>query len=94
MLGLFGYRLLLKTENWKYYSKIIFNCVNSVVGHIFNESFSRKEVCGSREQCMRPTQNAKRSRNYSFSFMFFLSSKWPPFQGIMSQESIVAHFYL
>ena len=29
-------------ENWKYYSKINFKCVNSVVGPIFNESFAEK----------------------------------------------------
>ena len=37
--GLFGLNLLLmelKTENWKYCSKIIFKCVNSTVGPIFN----------------------------------------------------------
>ena len=28
--------LKLKTKNWKYYSKIIFKCVNSTVGPIFN----------------------------------------------------------
>ena len=26
--------ILLKTENWKYYSKIIFKCVNSAVGPV------------------------------------------------------------
>ena len=30
-------------ENWKYYSKIIFKCVNNVVGTIFNESFVEKK---------------------------------------------------
>ena len=30
------------TENWKYYSKIIFKYVNSVVGPIFNKSFVEK----------------------------------------------------
>ena len=37
--GLFGLSLLLlklKTENWKYCSKIIFKCVNSTVRPIFN----------------------------------------------------------
>ena len=29
-------------ENWKYYSKIIFKCVNSDVEPIFNESFAEK----------------------------------------------------
>ena len=40
---LFGYRLLLKAENWKYCSKIIFKYVNSAVGSIFNESFIEKK---------------------------------------------------
>ena len=40
---LFGYRLLLKAENWKYCSKIIFKYVNSAVGSIFNESFVEKK---------------------------------------------------
>ena len=39
-------------ENWKYCSKIIFKCVNSAMGPIFNESLVEKEVCGSREQYM------------------------------------------
>ena len=29
-------------ENWKYYSKIIFKCVNSAVRSIFNENFVEK----------------------------------------------------
>ena len=29
-------------ENWKYYSKIIFKCVNSTVGPIFNEKIDEK----------------------------------------------------
>ena len=38
-MGSFGLNLLLlklKTENWKYCSKIIFKCVNSIVRFIFN----------------------------------------------------------
>ena len=38
-MGPFGLNLLLlkfKTENWKHCSKIIFKCVNSIVGPIFN----------------------------------------------------------
>ena len=42
-------------ENWKHCSKIIFKYVNSVVWPIFNEIFGEKEICGSREQCTRPT---------------------------------------
>ena len=34
--------ILLKIENWKYCSKIIFKCVNSAVKPIFNESFAEK----------------------------------------------------
>ena len=41
-MGLFSYCLLLKTKNWKYYSKIIFQCVNSIVGPIFNVYFAEK----------------------------------------------------
>ena len=33
---------------------MIFKCVNSVVGPIFNKSLAKKEVCESREQCMKP----------------------------------------
>ena len=43
------------TENWKYCNKIIFKCVNSAMWPIFNESFGKKEICGSREQCTGPT---------------------------------------
>ena len=39
---LFGYRLLLKTENWKYCSKIIFKCVNSTMEPVFNEKVAEK----------------------------------------------------
>ena len=42
-------------KNWKYCSKIIFKCVNSVVWPIFNESFGEKEVYGSHKQCPTPT---------------------------------------
>jgi len=40
--GPFGYNLFLlklKIENWKHYNKIIFKCVNSTVGPIFNIFF-------------------------------------------------------
>ena len=35
--------ILLKTKNWKHYSKIIFKCVNSVVRPIFNIFFSDEQ---------------------------------------------------
>ena len=37
--GLFEYRLLLKIDNWKYYSEIIFKYVNSAVGPSFKVVF-------------------------------------------------------
>ena len=33
---------LIFAENWKYYSKIIFKCVNSIVKPIFNEKVTKK----------------------------------------------------
>ena len=36
-----------ETENWKHCSKIIFKCVNSTVGPIFNEKINKNEICGS-----------------------------------------------
>ena len=59
---LFGYRLLLKIENWKYCSKIIFKCVNSAVWPtFFKKKFAEIRTYRSREQCTEPTQNVKRS---------------------------------
>ena len=55
-MGLFGYCLLLKTENWKHCSKIIFKCINSVVRPNFKEKFVEIRTCGSHEQCTEPTQ--------------------------------------
>ena len=43
--------LKLKTENWKHCSKIIFKCVNSTVGPIFNEKIDKKWNLWVREQC-------------------------------------------
>ena len=43
--------LKLKTENWKYCSKIIFKCVNSVVRPIFNEKIDKKWNLWVRKQC-------------------------------------------
>ena len=34
--------LKLKTENWKYCSKIIFKCINGIVRPIFNEKADKK----------------------------------------------------
>ena len=41
-------------ENWKYCSKIIFKCVNSTVGPIFNEKVTEKWNLWVREQCTDP----------------------------------------
>ena len=64
--GLFGYYLLLKIENWKYRSKIIFKCVNSTVGPNFKDNFVEKSTCGSYKQCMKPTElDAKAAESLS-----------------------------
>ena len=54
--GLFGYRLLLKTESQKNYSKIIFKCVNSAVGPSFKVIFAEFHTCESCEQCTKRTK--------------------------------------
>ena len=36
--------ILLKTENWKNYNKIIFKCMNSTVGLIFNFFFNKMVI--------------------------------------------------
>ena len=43
--------LKLKTENWKHCSKIIFKCVNSAMGPIFNEKVAEKCNLWVHEQC-------------------------------------------
>ena len=47
---------MLKTENWKYCSKIIFKCINNVVESNFKENFVEKSTCGSRKQYTGPTE--------------------------------------
>ena len=52
-MGPFGLNLLLlklKTENWKHCSKIIFKCVNNVVGSIFNIFLMYEQYCYSDKQ--------------------------------------------
>ena len=46
----------LISENRKCCSKIIFKCVNSVVGSSFKVVFVEKSTCRYREQCTRPTK--------------------------------------
>ena len=45
--------IFVETENWnwKYCSKIIFKCVNSVVGPIFNKKVTEKCNLWDRKQC-------------------------------------------
>ena len=43
--------LKLKTYCWNHCSKIIFKCVNSAVGPIFNENIDKKWNLWVREQC-------------------------------------------
>ena len=55
-----NWKLKLKSE--KYYSKIIFKCVNSIVGPIFNEKIAEKWNLWIREQCTMCTDWLKRVR--------------------------------
>ena len=48
------YCLLLETKYWKYSSKIIFKCVNSIVESSFKVIFAEKSTYESREQCIGP----------------------------------------
>ena len=43
--------IALITENWKHGNKIIFKCVNSIVGPNFEVVFAEKSTCRSRKQC-------------------------------------------
>ena len=63
--------ILFITENWIYCSKIIFKCVNSVVGISFKEKFAEICTCGSREQCMGSTEKTQ----MHIFFSFLLQSK-------------------
>ena len=48
-------------ENWKYYSKIIFKCVNSAVRPIFNEKVTEKWDLWVYKQCTRPINITEKS---------------------------------
>ena len=76
--GLFGYCLLLKTKNWKYYSKIIFKCVNSTMGPSFKVVFMKKKKkkkvhASPLNSALDPlkTLDAQNSKHYTLS-------KWIP----------------
>ena len=47
-------------ENWKHCSKIIFKCVNSIVGLIFNEKVAKKWNLWVREHCSQKTDQQLR----------------------------------
>ena len=51
--------LKLKTYCWNHCSKIIFKCVNSTVGPIFNEKIDKKWNLWVHEQCMNALFNKK-----------------------------------
>ena len=57
-------------ENWKYCSKIIYKCVNSAVGAIFNESFVEKRglwvlwtMHGTHWKSHQPHKRASKKKN-------------------------------
>ena len=47
--------ILLKTKNWKYYSKIVFKYMIVSWDPFLMKILLKKEVCTSREQCTGPT---------------------------------------
>ena len=56
-------------ENWKHYSKIIFKCVNSTVGPIFNEKVAEKWnlwVSCTVHGTHKIDKGAKKSTNYGY----------------------------
>ena len=53
--------LKLKTYYWNYCSKIIFKCVNSIVGSIFNEKIDKKWNLWVRKQCTDALFTEKKS---------------------------------
>ena len=64
-MGLFEYCLLLKTENWKHCSKIIFKCVNSAVRPNFKAKFVEFHTCEFHEQCTGPREKTQTSPVFS-----------------------------
>ena len=68
--SLFRYCLLLKTENWKHCNKIIFKCVNSIVGPNFKVFFLlNKVLTGPMNNAHDPLKNAQ----YSWKHFLALS---------------------
>ena len=51
----------LKTENWKHCSKIIFKCVNSIVGPIFNIFLIHEQCINSAKQYMNSAKQCVNS---------------------------------
>ena len=98
ILSLFGYYLLLKIENWKHCSKIIFKCVNCAVRPSFKEKVAEYGICGSCEQCTGPTgKNASQMEaksSYLFSPTKYLKFNGPSvffffFVGLLTNKLIV-----
>ena len=56
---------MLIVENWKYYNKIIFKYINSIIWHHFKEKFI--EIC-TYEVHKQYTELKKHKRSYFFTF--------------------------
>ena len=74
--GPFGYNWKLKLKTEEYCRKIIFKCVNSIVGSIFNEKlvgsiFNEKLVksvfCETHEQCIKILFTKEKSKSYGLT---------------------------
>ena len=68
-MGLFGYRLLLKIENWKYYNKIIFKCVNSAVGPSFKVILPNSVLVGPMNNTQNPLFKMQTQVSLDFSYI-------------------------
>ena len=65
---------LIFAENWKYCNKIIFKCMNSTVKSFLMKKLLKSEVCGSHEQCTRPTN--VHSTTYFAANSAWVDEKW------------------
>ena len=65
----------LKIENWKYCSKIIFKCVNSIMGPSFKEKFAKIHTCRSCEQYIEPKKNTNTKGLFGLEQFWIISLK-------------------
>ena len=72
-----------ETENWKHCSKIVFKCVNSAVGPIFNEKIDKKWNLWVSEQCTDTLFTENWSKVAAIVHLPYMNSSrnfWPVFR--------------